>query len=71
MKHITRNLDKNEVGLIVSLLDLTVSIVKKYNGSYQAGIEGMIMGLKKYKDCNRQDTKIDLYLVWYIRTAVE
>ena len=66
-----RKINKEQINLIINLLNLTKSIADKYNSSIDPAINGLIIGLKKYSENKRVDTKVDLYVVWYIKTSVE
>lgn len=66
-----RTLDSEQIDLLLRLIDLTKTICNKYKCSTDVGIEGLLIGLEKYEENKRQKTKIDLYVVWYIKTAIE
>ncbi len=66
-----RNLNKEQVTLIINLLNLTKSIATKYKSDLQPALDGLLIGLKKYSVNKRVNTKVDLYVVWYIKTSVE
>ena len=64
--------DPEQLKLIINLLDLTEKIVEKYEKeTYEAGLKGLKIGVQKYLEKERFDTKIGLYVTWYIKTAIE
>lgn len=66
-----RKLNEEQTIIIINLLNLAKTIADKYSSSIEPAINGLLIGLNKYSQNNRIDTKIDLYVVWYIKTSVE
>ncbi|MFZ2664148.1 MAG: hypothetical protein WAX66_02195 [Patescibacteria group bacterium] len=66
-----RTLNKEQISLLTNLLNLTKDIANKYKSDLNPAVEGLLIGLNKYSENKRVNTKIDLYIVWYIKTSVE
>lgn len=70
--YMKRTLEKNQIELFLNIIDLMQSIMDKYEGSsYEAAIFGLTKGLEKYLEKEDTDIKLDLYLVWWIKTSIE
>ncbi len=48
-------------------------IADKYKDerAYEAALEGLYVGLNLYSEKKREETELDLYLSWFIRTSIE
>lgn len=72
-RNMLRTLDKEQLNLVIYLLSLVEKIASHYElkNGIEVGIRGVVRGLKAYRDSERWDLKLDVYLTWWIKTAIE
>lgn len=59
--------------LFKKVIHLTLDIADKYKDerAYEAALEGLYVGLNLYSEKKREETELDLYLSWFIKTSIE
>ncbi len=59
--------------LFKKIIHLTLDIADKYKDerAYEAALEGLYVGLNLYSEKKREETELDLYLSWFIKTSIE
>lgn len=69
-----RTLENEQIELVLRLFNLVESVASKYElkNGFEVGVRGMVRGLEAYKKNDRQkDHKLDTYLAWWIKSAIE
>lgn len=68
-----RTTTKEDAELFKEVIHLAIDVADKYKDerAYEAALEGLYVGLRLYSEKEREETKLDLYLSWFIRTSIE